>query len=88
MPLFDLTPEPITDVAAADDLHLQCIAWGIPRPQVTWYKDGISLENDSHVHLKDNGKLTIWVRNVLETLSLIGSLVRGNTGAGGHAILP
>jgi hypothetical protein len=40
------TPE-IHNVVQNDTIYLRCPAYGVPPPEITWYKDGEELSDDS-----------------------------------------
>ncbi|XP_069027319.1 vascular endothelial growth factor receptor kdr-like [Embiotoca jacksoni] len=47
------------DVNSSSTLVLACYAWGVPRPYIMWYKNGVPVEESPGVTLGDDGALTI-----------------------------
>ncbi|KAG7329168.1 hypothetical protein KOW79_007342 [Hemibagrus wyckioides] len=47
------------DVNSSSTLTLTCLAYGVPPPLITWYKDKIPITEGQGVTLKDNGVLII-----------------------------
>ncbi|KAM5147900.1 hemicentin-1 [Mantella aurantiaca] len=37
-------------------ISLECDAWGIPHPSITWYKDGERIQSSTHISFTENGK--------------------------------
>ncbi|KAM3612979.1 uncharacterized protein V6R79_018245 [Siganus canaliculatus] len=47
------------DVNSSSTLMLNCSALGVPHPDITWYKNGIKVENGPGITLGEDGLLTI-----------------------------
>ena len=56
-PSFQVIPQG-TNITVGSPLILHCKAMGSPHPDITWQKDGLSV-NTSHVTLLSNGSLYI-----------------------------
>lgn len=47
------------DVNSSSTLMLACFALGVPRPNITWYKNGVPVEEGPGITLGEDGVLTI-----------------------------
>uniref|UniRef100_A0A3Q3VUQ2 receptor protein-tyrosine kinase n=1 Tax=Mola mola TaxID=94237 RepID=A0A3Q3VUQ2_MOLML len=47
------------DVNSSSTLRLSCLAMGVPRPDIMWYKNGIPVKQGQGITLGDDGVLTI-----------------------------
>ncbi|XP_044061818.1 vascular endothelial growth factor receptor kdr-like [Siniperca chuatsi] len=47
------------DVNSSSTLMLACFALGVPRPNITWYKNGVPVDEGPGITLGDDGVLTI-----------------------------
>jgi len=69
-----VTSLPSINVIQGDDVELQCLVSGIPRPSIEWLKNGVRVNGDLHENLGlSNDAQTLTIRNT-QVKSEVGTL--------------
>ncbi|KAK9877952.1 hypothetical protein WA026_020172 [Henosepilachna vigintioctopunctata] len=67
-PVFTAQPENMV-LNIGSTIKLECFAAGLPKPQISWYKDNIQIQSSSRVSLSEDG-----------TILSIGNVNKGDSG--------
>lgn len=79
-PYFSSTLEPDLNLPLGEPLILACTVHGYPKPSVTWFKDGVGLENEAPYEITFmHGEATLQVPETIDEDVGIYSCVATNS---------